>query len=164
MSGAHLHLLLNHVPILGTAFGLALLLWGLARRSDEVVRAAWLALVASALVALPAYFSGEPAEDAVEHRPEVLHALIEQHEAAAQQSLIAALVLGAACLAALVAARGGRRPARGFVATTLLLSMLAVALLAYAGNLGGQIRHAEIRPAAAAGAPPGAGVDDHDER
>jgi uncharacterized membrane protein len=163
MSGAHAHLLLNHVPILGTFFGLALLLWGLARRSDEVVRAAWLALVVSALVALPAYVSGEPAEDAVKGRPEVSELLIERHEEAAQKALIAVLALGVTALAALVAARGERPPARVFVAATVLLAVAAGGLLGYAGSLGGQIRHAEIRPGAAAAARHDAD-ESHDDR
>lgn len=39
MNGAHLHLLLNHLPILGSLFGFVLLLVALARRQPLLVRA-----------------------------------------------------------------------------------------------------------------------------
>lgn len=164
MSGVYVHLLLNHVPILGTFFGLALLLLGLARRSDEVARAAWLALVVAALVALPVYFSGEPAEQAVKGRPEVSNVLIERHEEAAERAFAAVSVLGVVCLLALIAARGERRPARGFTAATLILALVAGGLMAYAASLGGQIRHAEIRAGAEQPAPrqEGGAVDQDD--
>lgn len=163
MSGAHLHLLVNHVPILGTFFGLALLLLGWVRRSDDVLRAAWLALIVTALAALPAYFSGEPAEKAVKGRPEVSEPTIERHEEAAQVALVALGVAGVACLAALIAARGRQRPARGFVVATLVLALVAGGLMGYAGNLGGQIRHAEIRVGAAASPQQDGAAEDHDD-
>jgi hypothetical protein len=33
MNPAHWHLMLNHVPVLGTAFGMALIAWALVRRA-----------------------------------------------------------------------------------------------------------------------------------
>ena len=32
MDPAHLHLMLNHIPVLGTAFGMALIAWALFRK------------------------------------------------------------------------------------------------------------------------------------
>jgi hypothetical protein len=34
MNSAHLHLMLNHIPVLGMGFGLALLGWALLRKSE----------------------------------------------------------------------------------------------------------------------------------
>ena len=43
MSSIHLHLLLNHVPVIGTVLGVLLLAVAVARRSDELGRVAlWL--------------------------------------------------------------------------------------------------------------------------
>lgn len=162
MSGVHLHLWLNHVPILGTYFGLALLVLGLAWRADLLVRAAWLGLVVSALAAGPVYFSGEPAEDTVKGRAEVSEWFIERHEDAAKKAFAATLVLGLVAVAALVATRGERRPTRVWVALTLVFGLVAAGLLGYAGGLGGKIRHAEIRPGAAS-AHPEAGTDSNDD-
>jgi beta-lactamase regulating signal transducer with metallopeptidase domain len=66
MNWAHIHLLLNHVPVLGTIFGLALLGYAVLKRSEALKRAALGVFVAVALLALPVYFTGEPAEEAVQ--------------------------------------------------------------------------------------------------
>jgi len=71
MNLAHLHLVLNHLPVLGTGFGLALLIFGLWRRSDELKKTALGVLVLVALAAVPVYLTGEPAEELVQAVPGV---------------------------------------------------------------------------------------------
>ena len=66
-NGAQLHLLLNHVPVFGTAFGLLLRLAALAMKNDGWRSAAMVVLLASALGTIPAYLTGEPAEDVIEN-------------------------------------------------------------------------------------------------
>ncbi len=94
MNWAHIHLLLNHVPVLGTVFGLSLLGWSMLRRDLGVQRVALGVFVAIAMLALPAYFSGEPAKDVVEHAARVSEQAIEVHERAALVSLIGVELLG----------------------------------------------------------------------
>ena len=65
MNAIHVHLMLTHVPVLGTVFGLGLLLVALWRRSDEVKKVALGVFVLAALFAVPVYLTGEPAEDGV---------------------------------------------------------------------------------------------------
>lgn len=69
MNLTHLHLLLNHLPVVGTICGAGLLAFTLSRRSNDLKRAALGLLVISALVAIPAYLTGEPAEDGVKGLP-----------------------------------------------------------------------------------------------
>ncbi|HEX9782951.1 MAG TPA: hypothetical protein VGA56_09525, partial [Opitutaceae bacterium] len=102
MNVAHLHLILNHVPVLGTAFGLGLLTFALWRKSEEVKKAALGLFVISALLAIPVYFTGEPAEEIVEELPDVSHANIEEHEEAAEVAFIGVLMLGVAALTKLI--------------------------------------------------------------
>src|SRR5262245_54149910 len=101
MNGAQLHLLVNHLPVVGAAFAAALLAAGLLLRKDELAKAGVWALVIAALAALPAYFSGEGAEEAVEHLPGVLESLIHDHEEAGEKALAAALLMGAAAVGVL---------------------------------------------------------------
>ena len=54
----HLHLLLNHVPTVGTVVGLGLLLLAMARRNDHLVHSSLEVLFAVALVTLPVYLTG----------------------------------------------------------------------------------------------------------
>jgi len=156
---AHLHLILNHVPVVGVAIALGLLAAAAFRRGGELEQAALWVLVAIALVSLPAYLTGEPAEDVVSGRPGVSGETIEEHEEAASPAFATSLAMGVIASAALwVRRKKGTIPAWLFGA--LLIWTLAVALLmARAANLGGQIRHDEIRDGAAP-APAVAGDDD----
>ncbi len=163
MSAAYVHLLLNHVPILGTMAGMLLLTYALARRSQELIRASLAALVLAALITIPVYLTGEPAEELVEHRPEVSERIIERHEEAAEAAAIGLGILGALSLAGLALYRPPRDVPRGFVALTLALAVVASGLMARAGHLGGQIRHAEIRsPESGASAKPASRHHDDD--
>ena len=149
MNWAHIHLILNHVPVLGTVFGLVLLAWGMWRRHEPTQRAALATFVIVALVAIPVYLTGEPAADAVEHLAGTTEHAIDTHEDAAFTSIIGLELLGAIALAGIVFRKPGvLRVARR---TALLFSLVTAGLMARTANLGGRIRHAEI------GGPRGAG-------
>jgi uncharacterized membrane protein len=152
MNWPHIHLLLNHVPVLGTIFGLALLSYGVLHRSEALKRAALGVFVAVALLALPVYLTGEPAEEVVESAAGVSKAAIDAHEAFALISLMGVEVLGLIALAGLVLARRGRPVAAEVTGAALVVSLAVAALMAKTANLGGQIHHEEIR----AGTPPSA--------
>lgn len=149
MNEAQLHLLTNHLPVMGSLFTVLLLLWGLIRRSDEVKKVAMGAMVLVAITAVPAYLSGEPAEEVVEELPGVSEAYIEQHEAMGKFALISAIGMGVIALGALVFSRGKSLGAP--LASIMLVANLFVAgVMAYTAHLGGQIRHTEIRSDATA--------------
>lgn len=141
MNQAHLHLLLNHIPILGTAIGCLFLGYALLRKNTEFVKASLVFLVVIAALAIPAFLTGEPAEKLVEHLPGVTEALIEQHEDAGKFALIAACVTGLSALAALLLFSR----VKVLPSIVLALALLTTGMMAWVGNLGGQIRHTEIR-------------------
>ncbi len=145
MNGAQIHLLANHLPVLGAAFAAALTAAGLALRKDDVVKAGLWSFVASALLALPAYFSGEEAEEVVEHLPGVLESIIHDHEEAAEKALVAVLLLGGAALGALIQAFKGGQLSRKICAGVLALSLPVLGLLSWTAHLGGLVRHTELR-------------------
>ena len=145
MNAAHLHLILNHLPVLGTAFGLALLVFAQWKKSDEVKRVALGVLVLVTLLAVPAYLTGEPAEDMVENLPGVAHAIVEQHEEAAQVAFIAQIILGVGALGGMIAFRRGRTIPNWFAVSVLAAALVVSALMARTANLGGEVRHTEIR-------------------
>ena len=151
MSLLHLHLLLNHVPVIGTIIALGPLAFALLRGDDRVGRASLGLLAVLAAVAVVTYFTGEPAEEAVEHLAGIPEPLIERHEEAALLATIALGVVGAAAAGWLLLFR--RRPLRRPVMLGLLVAALVPAgAMAYTANLGGQIRHSEIRAGATAAA------------
>jgi len=128
MNAPHLHLLLNHVPVLGTAFGFGLLAFGMWRKSSELQKAALGVFVFAALLAVPTYLTGEPAEDIVESLPGVAKVFIEQHENAASIALTGIVVLGVVALLGLFLFRRGRTVSASF-ATLMLVSAMAVSVL-----------------------------------
>ena len=146
MNPAHLHLLLNHLPVVGTVCGLGLLVFALRRRSNDLKRAALGVLVISALTAIPTYLTGEPAEGAIKELIGNSKQFVEPHEEAAGIALGGILVLGAIALVGLVWFRGERLVPSWFATTVLLGSLIVAGLLGWTANLGGQIHHSEIRP------------------
>jgi uncharacterized membrane protein YeaQ/YmgE (transglycosylase-associated protein family) len=149
MSPVHLHLLLNHLPVIGTIVAIVLLAYALVRRSPELVRASLGMFVLFALAGAVVYLTGEPAEELVEGLPGVSEAIMERHEEAALVATTLLGLVGAVALGGLLAFR--KRAAgipRGFAAAALLLALVPAAAMGYTANLGGQIRHTEIRPSA----------------
>jgi hypothetical protein len=152
MNPAHWHLLLTHVPVMGAVFTVLLLAVALPSRSPAVRRLALAAVVVVALLGLPTYFTGEGAEEAVEALPGISEAVIERHEDAAGRALIALEVAGALALLGLVGTARARRVPTWLVAGMLLVTLAGAGLLGWTANLGGQIRHPEIRAGAVASA------------
>ena len=144
MNAIHVHLFLNHVPVIGAAIGVALLIAASARRSDELGRAGLALFVVLASVSAVVFLTGEPAEELVEQLPGFSEALTHQHEEAAEAALFAMVAIGVFSALGLVVFR--KRPlARWVMPAALALSLVAAGLMGYAANLGGMIRHTEIR-------------------
>ena len=97
-----------------------------------------------ALLAIPAYVTGEPAEEIAEKLPGVSEQVIDPHEDAAKLALGATLAVGAVALAGLVAFRARALPL-AFSLGLLALAVVAAGTLGWTANLGGRIRHPEIR-------------------
>lgn len=151
MNGVHIHLLLNHVPVIGLVLTVVVLGWGLWRRSDDVVRLGLLMLVVLGVTAIAVYLTGEPAEEAVEGIVGVSESMIESHEEAALLATIGMTVAGVLALALMVRHRNRPLPVR-LVRGMLLVALVPTVMVAWAANLGGQIRHSEIRADASAAA------------
>lgn len=149
MDLAHLHLMLNHFPIIGSLLALPLLgiaAWRPQERSALV--GAVLVLGVSAIGAAGADFTGEPAEELVEDLPGVSEHWIHEHEERAEVAVVLSVVNGLAALGVLGwAYNKGRTPALG-VAGLLALTAATSGDMAWTGLAGGQIHHPELRPEA----------------
>ena len=146
----HLHLWLNHVPVIGIPIGAALLAWGLLRSQRAVQRAALAVLLVTAVAAGPVFLTGEPAEERVEHLPGVSSQAIHQHEEAGELAVVFSHVVWIAAAAALFMSRGQRPLAKPVGLAVLVVAVVAVGAVARAAYLGGQIRHTVL------GSPPAA--------
>jgi len=157
MNLVHLHLLLNHVPTVGTIVAFGLLLLAFAKKSDDLLRGSFALFFAIALASLATYMTGHAAEAVMKDRPGYSAELIAVHQSAAFLALVFMEATGVAAWFGLWQARkpGGR--SKWASPTVLLLSVITIALMANAANIGGEITHPEIlapgtRPSATSGA------------
>jgi hypothetical protein len=149
LNAAHLHLLANHFPIIGSILAVAILVLALARRGERgIVLASVLVLLISTAGGIVALRTGDGAKEIVEHLPGVTRGLIHQHEERADLSFWFLAVAAAASVGVLVASRRRERVPAAW--TRLLLVVVAVAafMMIRTGEAGGLIRHSEIRPGA----------------
>ncbi|WP_339612082.1 hypothetical protein [uncultured Planktosalinus sp.] len=145
MDDVHLHLALNHFPVIGLVIGILVLLVGFLLRKDQVKATALGIFIFSALMAIAANYTGEGAEDLVETMPGISEQYIETHEDKAEVFLTLILVLGGVSLVTLfLAVKKIKWAVYGYILVVLLA--LATAFAAKeVGTSGGEIRHSEIR-------------------
>lgn len=142
---AHVHLIINHFPVIGILGSILLFTYGLLKKSDEIKKAGLGAFVLIALMTLPVFFTGKAAVEAVKNLPGVTETVVGRHEEIASLALVLMELLGAAALGGLFLYRRSGALPKWFMAAVLALSLLTAAVVGLTANLGGQIRHTEIR-------------------
>jgi uncharacterized membrane protein len=146
MDLAHLHLMLNHIPVIGVGFGFAVLLVGTIARSRGITGVGLGLLIFSALIAIPVYLTGGSAEEIVERLPGVSGSMTDQHQSAAALSLALVIASGAFAIGTAVYTFRSKAGRPGIlVIATLLMTLVTGSSMVRTANLGGQIRHTEIR-------------------
>jgi hypothetical protein len=143
MNIAYIHLILNHIPVIGIPIALLFLAYGLWTKNLPTQRFSLLVLSGLALVVLPVYLTGEPAEKMIEHMPGFAERFIEPHESAAEVSLILTLLTGALAFIAFWIQKSERWRLRINLIVTAL-AFVALSSLVYTANLGGRVRHTEL--------------------
>ncbi len=163
-NAAQLHLAVNHLPVVGVLIGFFILVTGIFLKQLVVKRTALVVLVFAAITVAPAYLSGEPAEEIVEHKAGVTEALIHAHEESAELSLIFTCIVGG--VAALTLALGKMKrenlESKSMMAA-LGLSIVTFGMLANTAHLGGLIRHDELRSGAISAVGETSGDKDDDD-
>lgn len=143
MNLAHLHLLLNHFPIIGTLVGCAILVWGIISSDNKIKNiAVWLILIMS-LIALPAYFTGESAEESVENLAGITESSIESHENAALIAVILHSFAGFFALLTLAASHWKSQLIKPLFLIFTLATFAAASAMIFTGLTGGKIRHSQ---------------------
>jgi uncharacterized membrane protein len=145
LNPAHLHIMLNHVPLFGSLFAALLIAWGLLRKSEDVLR---LGLALAFVVGIATWgvqLTGEPAEEVIENLAGVSRRMIHAHEEAAEWATYIIAAAGVIALLALLLVRRRHRAARGLSILALVISLVGFAAVSRAALLGGEIRHPEAR-------------------
>ncbi|MFM2214547.1 MAG: hypothetical protein RL427_1810 [Bacteroidota bacterium] len=150
MNDAHYHLLFNHFPIIGVIFGLGILVFGVVLKNNIVKNVAYVLFIIAALFAAVSMATGEGAEEAVEHMPNIGKHIIHEHEEMAEKLALVSYVLGVISIVGLYTNSKNHSKARLVSLLALVLALIAVFLGKQTGTSGGEIRHTEIRTDAAA--------------
>jgi uncharacterized membrane protein len=150
MNSSQIHLALTHVPVIFSITGVIVLAVSLLQKNYTAARMSFYLLIAAGLFALPVFFTGEGAEENIEHIAGVSESIIEKHESLANISLW--IIIATALLALIGLLRlAGRQLFQIMRFLVLTFAFLSAGFMGYTAHLGGQIRHSEIRSGMNAG-------------
>jgi hypothetical protein len=144
---AHVHLIINHFPVIGVLGSLLVFGYGLVRKSDEVKLLGLGSFVLIALITIPVFFTGGAAEKVVKdlNLPGVTESSIGTHAEIALLALAVIELLGAIALGGLFLFRRSGSLPKWYMALVLVIALVSAGVVGLTANLGGQIRHTEIR-------------------
>ena len=145
MNDAHLHILANHFPIIGTIFGFGILIAGLILKNTSVKNIAYVLFIVAALFTAFSMYTGEGAEELVEDMPNIGKHIIHEHEEIAEKFALVLYALGAMSLISIYFSITKKAIGKYSAIITLILASIGVFLAKEVGTSGGEIRHTEIR-------------------
>ena len=147
MNYAHVHIVLNHVPSIGTVVGVAFFIASLVQKNERLQKVSLEILALMALALLPTYVSGNAAQQIIRSRSDVPQALIEVHQNSAIITLFLMIITGTLAWFGLWQFRRFSRPSSGNSIAVLIFSVLTAFFILRTANMGGEISHGEIRSA-----------------
>ena len=145
MNDAHLHMVLNHFPIIGSIFGLVILIAGLILKNNSVKNTAYILFMVSAIFAAFSMGTGEGAEEMVEDMPNIGKQIIHEHEEIAEKFALVLYLMAAVSLAGLIMNLKNYSKAKFVSYVAVVIAIIAVVVSTQVGTSGGEIRHTEIR-------------------
>lgn len=144
MNATHIHLFINHVAVIGSFFGMVVLLLALRSKSKNTFHAAYAVLMIAAMSAGIAYATGESAEETVEGIAGVSESRIEPHEESAAYALASFIALGVLSVAGIYISSYKEEMQMKWGMFMLILCLLSFGIVARTALLGGKIRHTEV--------------------
>lgn len=149
MNDAHLHLIVNHLPIIFPIAGLIVMTAGWVAKSEAVKRTALMLFIIGALTTIAAMNTGEGAEEVVEHLNGISENYIEEHEEIAEVFALLGYLLGVLSIVSLWASFKQKSFKSFLITGTALFAVVVVFFAQQTGTSGGEISHPEIRNASA---------------
>ena len=142
----YLHLLLNHLPIIGLALGALALGVALVLRSRPAQITALVVVFTAAASAWPVLASGQQAYKPIRGLVDDAGSdWLDLHMERAEKTIYAFYLLAAVALTGLVAPRRWPRTAGPLAVASLALTLLCLGVGGYIAEAGGRIRHPEFR-------------------
>ena len=148
MNLAHIHIILNHVPSLGSIAGLLLLAAGIYKKDEALKQFAYGVLVLITMAVLPTYITGAESQRIVDKNPSYSAGMVQLHQNAAMITLLCMTAAGMFAWLGLWEHRRHSRSGPLTTMATLVSTMAAVAAVLVTASIGGKISHLEIREAA----------------
>jgi uncharacterized membrane protein len=142
-NAAHLHLLINHLPIFLPLFGLIILIIGIIFKSEIVKRISLAMFIFGGIFAFIASSTGEGVEEIVEELKRS-HDLIHEHEEAAETFALLSYVLALFSIVAFWF-NWKKHPFKDLsMYIALLISVIVIYFSYPTGQTGGEITHQEV--------------------
>ena len=145
MNNSHLHLVVNHLPIIFPIVGIIILLIGIFSKSEVTKRNAYIVFILGAITSIAAMGTGEGAEEGVEKIAGVSENLIKKHEEISEIFAVLTYVLGAISLVALIASLKNSVISKYAPFAVGIFAVICLFFAQRVGTSGGEIRHTEIR-------------------
>ncbi|PJJ07903.1 putative membrane protein [Flavobacterium sp. 1] len=145
MNDAHLHMVVNHFPIIGTIFGFGILIVGLVLKNKILINTSYVLFIVAGIFGAISMGTGEGAEELVEDMPNIGKQIIHEHEELAEKLAVLLYVLSGMSLAGLYLNFKNHVKAKVVSFLILGIATAGLFLVQKVGTSGGKIRHTEIR-------------------
>jgi uncharacterized membrane protein len=144
LNAAHLHIAINHLPVIGFMAALVLAICAMFIKDRMLHMTAWMFTVGCAATAVVSYLTGEPAEEMIAGTPGVSDAFMSAHMRWGQWTYWATIGVGAISLLGWFIVKRKADADRKWMAFLIVMLLAANVLGAITASLGGDIRHTEI--------------------
>jgi uncharacterized membrane protein len=144
-SWAHLHILVSVFPSVGLIFALGFYVTALITDSEALKRSCLVAFGVLGLLAIPTYFSGDGAMEALSANPKFSEDMVSAHYGWSMAALAVLAMTGIAAWIALGRFGRAKRVSDNALHLVLGLAIVTLGLMAVVGELGWEIDHTELR-------------------
>ena len=145
MNEAHLHMVFNHFPIIGTILAIGILIAGLLSKNRSIINTSYVLFVIGAIFGILSMNTGEGAEELVEDMPGIGWKIIHEHEELAEKMALLLDILGVLSLVGFYFQYKKNAKEKLVSYIILLIGIASLFVIQKVGTSGGEIRHTEIR-------------------
>ncbi len=145
MNEAHLHMVVNHFPIIGTILAIGILIAGLLSKNRSIINTSYVLFVIGAIFGILSMNTGEGAEELVEDMPGIGWKIIHEHEELAEKMALLLDILGVLSLVGFYFQYKKNTKEKLVSYIILLIGIASLFVIQKVGTSGGEIRHTEIR-------------------
>ncbi|MEN9875868.1 MAG: hypothetical protein RLZZ529_865 [Bacteroidota bacterium] len=163
MNEAHLHMVVNHFPIIGTILAIGILIAGLLSKNRSIINTSYVLFVVGAIFGILSMNTGEGAEELVEDMPGIGWKIIHEHEELAEKMALLLDILGVLSLVGFYLQYKKNAKEKLVSYIILLIGIASLFVIQKVGTSGGEIRHTEIRSETSTSTTPEIEAGDHDK-